>query len=96
MEIKSITTKYVAEQPFAGLVITEGEFVPYYETVIRYTDTRAGERDNRVYSVYGKGGTEFSAEADALDALKAQMSAKVFAAYEDFMVANGAGNLEIA
>ena len=98
MEIKSIETKHVTSSPFAGLIAPENgtEFTPYYQTTIRYTDPRDGERANRVYNVTGKGETEYASEQDAIESLKAEISTKAIRAYEKFMVANGAGNLEIA
>jgi hypothetical protein len=96
MQIKSIETNHVTEQPFKGLVEIEGGFEPYYATVIRYTDLRDGERAERVYSVSGQGETEYQSEQDALDNLKAQQAAKVCGAMEKYSADHGAGNLEIA
>lgn len=98
MNIKSIETKLVTEQPFAGLVNPEylEEFKPYHETTIRYTEPRDGERADRVYSVTGRGETEYASEQKALENLRGEMAAKVYSAYEKFMAENGAGNLDIA
>jgi hypothetical protein len=96
MNIKSIETKQVTEQPFKGLVEIEGEFEPYFETTIRYTEPRDGEREDRVYSVTGRGETEYASEQKALENLRGEMAAKVYSAYEKFMAENGAGNLDIA
>jgi len=96
MNIKSMETKHVTEQPFAGLCEIEGGFERYYATIIRYTDPREGERAERVYNVSGRGETEYQSEQDALESLKAQMAAKVYSAYEKFMAEEGAGMLDIA
>lgn len=96
MQIKSIETKHVTEQPFKGLVELEEGFEPYYETEIRYIEPRDGERADRVYNVTGRGETEYASEQKALENLRGEMAAKVYSAYEKFMAENGAGNLDIA
>ena len=96
MQIKSIDTKHVTEQPFKGFVEIEGEFEPYYATVIRYTEPRDGERADRVYNVSGRGETEYESEQNALENLRGEMAVKAYSAYEKFMAENGAGNLDIA
>jgi len=96
MDIKSINTEYVTDSPYAHLIQPDGEFVPYYSTVIHYTDPRDGERADRVYNVSGRGNTEYESEQDAIANLKAQLSAKVYSAVEKYYAANGAGMLDIA
>jgi len=96
MNIKSIKTEHVTEQPFKGLVEIEGRFEPYHVTTIRYTEPRDGERVDRVYSVTGRGETEYASEQNALENLRGEMAVKVYSAYEKFMAENGAGNLDIA
>ena len=95
MEIKSVETKYIIESAFAGLIENE-EFVPHYQTTIRYTDPRDGERAEKIYSAHGEGETEFASEQAALDNLKADMAAKVYGAIEKYNAAHGTGNLDIA
>lgn len=96
MNIESIETEQVTEQPFKGLVEIEGGFEPYFETNIRYTEPRDGERKDRVYSVTGRGETEYASEQKALENLRGEMATKVYSAYEKFMAENGAGMLDIA
>ena len=95
MEIKSIETKYVAQNPFAGLTVAD-DFVPHYHTTIRYTDPREGERAERVYGAHGDGESEFAAEQSAMENLKGDLAAKAYTAMEKYDVAHGAGNLDIA
>lgn len=73
MEIKSIETKHITEQPFKGLV-ADYEFEPFYQTVIRYTHPRDGERPDRIYSVTGTGDSEYASEQDAQSNLRYQIS----------------------
>lgn len=86
MTIKSITTKFVSENPFSGLTETETPFEPYYACKIV---TDAGNAN-------GKGKTEYDAEQDAIENLRRTVSAKVATALEDYNVRVGAGNLDIA
>lgn len=95
MKIKSIETKHVTETPFAGLIELEGEFEPCFETIIRYTEPRDGDTE-RVYSVIGRGETEYASEQNALENLRGEIAAKVYSAHEKFMAENGAGMLDIA
>lgn len=95
MEIKGIETKRVTEQPFKGLV-EDSSFVPYYATVIRYTQPRPGERAERVYSASGTGDSEYASEQAALENLRLEISREVVTAYEQYNVRMGAGNLDIA
>jgi len=95
MNIISIESKHMTKNSFAGLCEIEGGFRDYF-TIIHYTDPREGERAERVYNVCGHGDTEYQSEQDALENLKAEMAARIYAAYEKFLVANGAGMLEIA
>jgi len=99
MQIKSIETKHVTEEPaMVKLIAPEYRepFESYYETEIRYIEPRDGERADRVYDVTGRGETEYASEQKALENLRGEMAAKVYSAYEKFMAENGAGNLDIA
>jgi len=57
MNIKSVETKHIAENPFAGLCEVEGKFEPYYTCKI--------VTDNGVFR--GKGETKAAAHQDAIE-----------------------------
>lgn len=74
MNIKSVETKHVTENPFAGLCEIEGEFEPYYTCKI--------VTDNGNY--HGKGETKQAAHQDAIENMQAAAKnevAKALSAY---------------
>ncbi len=89
MQIKSIETQHVTEQPYAGLIEPQANWTPYYLTTIRYTDPRDGERSERVYSISGNGATEDESEKDAMDNLRHEQSLKAVDAYNKCQLSQG-------
>jgi len=67
MNIKSVETKNVTENPFAGLCEIEGEFVPYHSCKI--------VTDNGTY--HGKGETKEAAHQDAVENMQAAAQIEV-------------------
>ena len=79
MNIKSIETKRVTEDPFSGLCETETKFAPYYQCKIITDNGNAS----------AKGSTVEEAEAAALELLKTREANKVQEAYTKYLSDNG-------
>lgn len=79
MNIKSIETKHITTNPFAGLCEIDGEFTPYYQCKI----TTAAEH------MSAKGETAELAEQAAIELLKTREANKVDDAYSKFLASNG-------
>lgn len=89
MNIKSIETKHVTEEPAMRKLINPeylGAFVPYYECEI--------VSDRGVHR--GTGETEYQAEEAAMRNLEGDLAVEVRTAREKYYARNGAGNLDIA
>jgi hypothetical protein len=99
MKIVSIKTKYISE-PNGFMKLINPEFLepfrPYYETEIAYIAPRDGERPDRVYTVTGRGGTEYQSHEAAIRNLIGEFASDVRCAEAKYMVSIGAGNLDIA
>ena len=79
MNIKSVETKHVTENPFAGLCETEGEFAPYYSCKI--------VTDNGNY--HGKGETKEAANRDAVENMQAAAKNEVAKAVSEYNAKQG-------
>lgn len=79
MNIKSVETKHVNENPFAGLCETEGEFQPYYTCKII--------TDNGTF--HGKGETKETAHQDAVENIQAAAKNEILKAISDYNAEHG-------
>ena len=79
MIIKSVKTKHVTENPFAGLCEVDGEFTPYYHCKIVTDNGNAN----------GKGQTAEQAEQAAMELLTSREANKVADVYSKFLSDNG-------
>jgi len=79
MNIKSVETKYISQNPFAGLFAEEPEFTPYYNCKIT-TDTG---------HFFGNGETQEAANRDAVENMKAFEAAKVREAMSKYNAEQG-------
>jgi hypothetical protein len=71
-------------------------FTPYYMTEISYIAPRDGERPNRIYTITGRGETEYQSHEAAINKIIDDIAGEVRDAESAYLASIGAGNLDIA